>query len=104
MQRNIHCKGTIRADLILTHICCRLYIAIFEPAHGSAPDIAGRGIANPLSQILSGCMLLRHLGYLTEAQKLEDAVSRVLADGISTTDLGGSSTTKEFVAAVKSQL
>jgi isocitrate dehydrogenase (NAD+) len=78
--------------------------AIFEPAHGSAPDIAGQGIANPLSQILSGCMLLRHLGYYEQADNLESAVSRVLAEGISTTDLGGNAKTKEFVSAVKNQL
>jgi len=61
---------------------------LYEPIHGSAPDIAGRGIANPIGTILSGAMLLRHsLGLEDEAEALETAVARVLADGVRTADI-----------------
>jgi 3-isopropylmalate dehydrogenase len=63
---------------------------LFEPIHGSAPDIAGRGLANPIGAILSAAMLLRHsLGLEPEAQALEEAVGLVLADGYRTADLAG---------------
>ncbi len=55
--------------------------AVFEPTHGSAPDIAGRGIANPMGMILSGVLMLRHLGMDREGDRLERAVARVLAEG-----------------------
>jgi isocitrate dehydrogenase (NAD+) len=75
--------------------------AVFEPVHGSAPDIAGRGVANPLAMILSGAMLLRHLGELGAATSVETAVDRVLERGdVRTPDLGGSSTTQAVAAAV----
>ena len=61
---------------------------LYEPVHGSAPDIAGRGIANPLGAILSAAMLLRHsLGLPKEAQRVEEAVGRVLENGARTADL-----------------
>lgn len=64
-------------------------LGLYEPIHGSAPDIAGRGIANPLGTILSAAMLLRHsLSLETEAQAIERAVGRALADGARTGDLG----------------
>jgi isocitrate/isopropylmalate dehydrogenase len=78
--------------------------AIFEPAHGSAPDIAGQGKANPLSQILSGCMLLRHFSYESNADSIEAAIRRVLESGIYTYDLGGSTTTSAFAKAIISEL
>lgn len=63
---------------------------LYEPIHGSAPDIAGKGIANPLATILSAAMLLRHsLDLDAEAEALESAVERVIADGLRTADLGG---------------
>jgi 3-isopropylmalate dehydrogenase len=63
---------------------------LFEPVHGSAPDIAGQGIANPLATILSAAMLLRHgLDLADEAGRIEGAVERALADGLRTRDLGG---------------
>jgi isocitrate dehydrogenase (NAD+) len=75
--------------------------AVFEPVHGSAPDIAGRGIANPVAMILSGAMLLRHLGEQRAAAAVESAVDRVLTAGeIRTPDLSGSATTDEVAAAV----
>lgn len=78
---------------------------LYEPAHGSAPDIAGMGIANPLATILSGAMLLRYsLGMRKEAEAIEGAVAKVLQSGIRTKDLGGSSSTREIGDAVAAQI
>jgi 3-isopropylmalate dehydrogenase len=78
---------------------------VFEPSHGSAPDIAGQGIANPLATILSAAMLLRDgLGLADEADAIEAAVEAALADGLRTADLGGSATTAEATGAVLSKL
>jgi 3-isopropylmalate dehydrogenase len=78
---------------------------LFEPVHGSAPDIAGQGIANPLAMILSAAMLLRHgLGRDAEAGRIEAAVEAALADGLRTADLGGSATTDEATDAVLGRL
>lgn len=75
--------------------------AVFEPVHGSAPDIAGKGLANPLAMIRSGAMLLRHLGERDAATALERAVDDVLERGaVRTADLGGTSTTSEVADAV----
>jgi len=74
--------------------------AIFEPVHGSAPDIAGKGIANPTAAILSGAMMLEHLGESEAARRIEAAVDKVLAEGPRTPDLGGHATTREFTDAV----
>ncbi|HSJ50829.1 MAG TPA: isocitrate/isopropylmalate dehydrogenase family protein [Actinomycetota bacterium] len=79
--------------------------AVFEPVHGSAPDIAGRGIANPMAMITSGAMLLRHLGERARAAAVEAAVDHVLAEGtVRTPDLGGTSTTAEVADAIVSAL
>jgi isocitrate dehydrogenase (NAD+) len=79
--------------------------AVFEPVHGSAPDIAGRGVANPIAMILSAAMLLRHLGEHARATSVETAVDRVLAEGaVRTGDLGGTSTTDDVAAAVAKAL
>jgi 3-isopropylmalate dehydrogenase len=78
---------------------------LFEPVHGSAPDIAGQGIANPLATILSAAMLLRHgLGLSAEADALESAVDRALEGGLRTRDLGGGANTDEATRAVLEQL
>jgi isocitrate dehydrogenase (NAD+) len=75
--------------------------AVFEPVHGSAPDIAGRGLANPIAMILSGAMLLRHLGRVDAASRVEAAVDGVLQVGdVRTRDLGGSSTTMQVAEAI----
>ncbi len=75
--------------------------AVFEPVHGSAPDIAGRGVANPVAMIRSGAMLLRHLGEASAARAVDDALDAVLAEGrVRTPDLGGSSSTMEVAEAV----
>lgn len=68
---------------------------LYEPSHGSAPDIAGKGIANPLATILSAAMMLRFsLGMEEAAQKIETAVQKVLADGLRTADIYSEGTTK----------
>jgi len=78
---------------------------LFEPVHGSAPDIAGQGIANPLAMFLSGAMMLRHgLGFVNEAAALESAVDRTLDEGLRTHDLGGKATTAEATRAVLAHL
>jgi isocitrate dehydrogenase (NAD+) len=75
--------------------------AVFEPVHGSAPDIAGTGRANPVAMILSGAMMLRHLGEGTAARSVEAAVDRVLFDGrVRTSDLGGTASTADVADAV----
>jgi isocitrate dehydrogenase (NAD+) len=75
--------------------------AVFEPVHGSAPDIAGQGKANPIAMILSGAMMLRHIGEQTAAENVEWAVDEVLRRGeVRTPDLGGSSTTMEVAEEI----
>jgi isocitrate dehydrogenase (NAD+) len=75
--------------------------AVFEPVHGSAPDIAGKGLANPIAMILSGAMMLRHLGKQDAAAAVESAVDDVLACGeVRTADLGGSSSTMDLAEAI----
>ena len=74
---------------------------LYEPIHGSAPDIAGRGIANPVGTILSTALLLRYsLGLEAEARGVEGAVTRAISDGIRTADLGGTATTREMTDAI----
>jgi isocitrate dehydrogenase (NAD+) len=75
--------------------------AIFEAVHGSAPDIAGKGVANPSAQMLAAAMMLDHLGELDRAQRLRDAIfTTIVRDGIRTRDLGGTASTEEFGSAV----
>src|SRR5829696_10355570 len=78
---------------------------LFEPVHGSAPDIAGRGIANPLAMILSAALMLRHgLGREEAASALESAVDKALERGLRTGDLGGDATTAEATMAVLKEI
>jgi 3-isopropylmalate dehydrogenase len=78
---------------------------LFEPVHGSAPDIAGTGTANPLAMFLSAALMLRHgFSLEEEAAALESAVDRALAAGLRTADLGGSATTAEATEAVLKEL
>ncbi|WP_320673222.1 3-isopropylmalate dehydrogenase [Patulibacter defluvii] len=78
---------------------------VFEPVHGSAPDIAGQGIANPLATFLSAAMMLRHgLGLEAEATAIESAVDGALGDGLRTKDLGGDATTADALAAVRRRI
>jgi isocitrate dehydrogenase (NAD+) len=75
--------------------------AIFEAVHGSAPDIAGKGVANPSAQMLAAAMMLDHIGELDRAQRIRDAIAvTIVRDGIRTRDLGGSASTAEFGSAV----
>jgi isocitrate dehydrogenase (NAD+) len=79
--------------------------AVFEPVHGTAPDIAGKGLANPIAMILSGAMLLRHIGASAAAEAVDRAVDEVLAEGkVRSRDLGGSSSTMEVGEAVAARL
>lgn len=80
----------------------REFPSMFEPVHGSAPDIAGRGIANPVGQIWSGAMMLEHLGEAEAAASVVSAIERVLADprAARTADLGGSARTEDVATAI----
>jgi isopropylmalate/isohomocitrate dehydrogenase-like protein len=77
---------------------------LFEPVHGSAPDIAGRGIANPIGCILSASMMLEHLGHQVEAARLTGAVVSTLKDRTVTPDLGGRATTMGFAGRLRELL
>jgi isocitrate dehydrogenase (NAD+) len=75
--------------------------AIFEAVHGSAPDIAGKGVANPSAQMLAAAMMLDHMGELDRAQRIREAIfTTIVRDGIRTRDLGGTASTEEFGSAV----
>jgi tartrate dehydrogenase/decarboxylase / D-malate dehydrogenase len=77
------------------------YPSMFEPVHGSAPDIAGKGVANPVAQIWTGAMLLEHLGYDKAAAAVVSAIERVVEEGSAVTrDLGGRATTREAGEAI----
>jgi tartrate dehydrogenase/decarboxylase/D-malate dehydrogenase len=79
----------------------RRFPSMFEPVHGSAPDIAGKGIANPLAAMVSAAMMLDHLGLTAAAEKMDAAIQSVLAEGkIRTPDLGGTSSTSDVASAV----
>jgi methanogen homoisocitrate dehydrogenase len=78
--------------------------ALFEPVHGSAPDIAGKNIANPTAALRSAAMLCSHLGDPSGAARIEEAIQETLATGMKTRDLGGSAGTKEFGNAVMQAL
>ena len=79
--------------------------SMFEPVHGSAPDIAGKKIANPIGQIWSGAMMLRHLGVSEAADAVENAIADVLAEGkVRTPDIGGSASTEDLGAAIASRV
>jgi tartrate dehydrogenase/decarboxylase/D-malate dehydrogenase len=74
--------------------------ALFEPVHGSAPDIAGQGRANPIGQIWSGAMMLEHLGHPAAAAAVVRAIEQVIQSGPRTPDLGGTASTAEVGRAV----
>ena len=78
---------------------------LYEPIHGSAPDIAGKGLANPMATILSAAMMLRHsFAREADARRIEDAVAKALADGVKGGDLGGNAGTREIGDAVLERL
>jgi isocitrate dehydrogenase (NAD+) len=74
--------------------------AVFEAVHGSAPDIAGRNIANPTALLLSAVLMLRHIGESTRANAVQGALEHVLATGVRTRDLGGNASTSDFADAL----
>ena len=74
--------------------------SMFEPVHGSAPDIAGQGVANPVGQMWAAAMMLEHLGEAEAGRTLISAFEGALGDGVRTRDLGGTASTDEFTAAV----
>ncbi|HHX17703.1 MAG TPA: isocitrate/isopropylmalate dehydrogenase family protein, partial [Clostridium sp.] len=79
--------------------------AVFEAVHGSAPDIAGKNIANPTALILSGIHMLKHIGEVEASNKIESALSSVLKEGkVLTKDIGGSASTTEFTDYVISKI
>jgi tartrate dehydrogenase/decarboxylase/D-malate dehydrogenase len=82
----------------------RTFPSMFEPVHGSAPDIAGKGIANPIAAILSAAMLLDHLNQAAAASRIRSAVERTLLSGAATPDLGGKLSTSQMGEAVLQQL
>lgn len=78
---------------------------MFEPVHGSAPDIAGQGVANPIGQVWSGAMMLEHLGHPEAARAIETAIETVLTGGgPKTRDMGGNGTTVEVGKAIEEAL
>jgi tartrate dehydrogenase/decarboxylase/D-malate dehydrogenase len=78
----------------------RTFPSLFEPVHGTAPDIVGKGVANPLATMLAGAMMMDFLGEADSSARIEEAVRAVLAEGAVTPDLGGSGTTQSVTDAV----
>jgi tartrate dehydrogenase/decarboxylase/D-malate dehydrogenase len=77
---------------------------MFEPVHGSAPDIAGQGLANPIGAIGSAALMLDHLGLPDEAERVRKAIDATTGAGVLTRDVGGTATTDEVVAALVERL
>jgi tartrate dehydrogenase/decarboxylase/D-malate dehydrogenase len=94
------CTGTIGIAPSANLNPERVFPSMFEPVHGSAPDIAGQGIANPIGQIWSGAMMLEHLGEQDAAGAILKAIEKVLESGPKTRDIGGSASTAEVGKAV----
>ncbi|RYF57482.1 MAG: tartrate dehydrogenase [Comamonadaceae bacterium] len=96
------CTGTIGIAPSANLNPERNFPSLFEPVHGSAPDIYGRGIANPIGQIWAGSMMLEHLGHPEAAAAVMDAINTVLTEGPRTPDMGGSATTSDVGRAIAS--
>ncbi len=90
------CAGTIAIAPSANLNPEKIYPSMFEPVHGSAPDIAGKGIANPIGQIWAGAMMLDHLGQHEAAANVENAIEKALSKKILTRDMGGSATTTDM--------
>ena len=83
----------------------RKFPSMFEPIHGSAPDIAGKGLANPIGAIWAGALMLDHLGHRDVHDRVIGAIERVVAGGqIRTPDLGGTATTKQMAEAIVKEI
>src|SRR5207248_9178258 len=98
------CTGTIGIAPSANLNPERQFPSLFEPVHGSAPDIYGRGIANPIGQIWSGAMMLEHLGHPDAAAAVMRAIETVLAEGPRTPDMDGKATTVDVGKAVASAI
>jgi len=96
------CTGTIGIAPSANINPERAFPSMFEPVHGSAPDIYGRNIANPVGQIWSGAMMLEHLGHGEAAAAIMRAIEVVLQEGIRTRDIGGNSSTQELGHSIAS--
>jgi tartrate dehydrogenase/decarboxylase/D-malate dehydrogenase len=94
------CAGTIGIAPSANIDPERRFPSLFEPVHGSAPDIAGKGIANPIGQVWAGSMMLEHLGHANAAAAVLRAIEAVLAEGPRTPDLGGKATTTDLGRAI----
>ncbi|HEX2798039.1 MAG TPA: isocitrate/isopropylmalate family dehydrogenase, partial [Thermoanaerobaculia bacterium] len=94
------CTGTIAIAPSANLNPERKHPSLFEPVHGSAPDIAGRHVANPIGQIWSGAMMLEHLGHREAADAILRAIERVLKEGPRTPDMGGRASTEDVGKAV----
>ncbi|HAG98688.1 MAG TPA: hypothetical protein DCL75_07485 [Ktedonobacter sp.] len=95
-------SGSIGGLGLSPSACYGASYAYFEPVHGSAPDLAGKGTINPTAMLLSGAMLLAYLGFSQQAQQLELAIEQVYREEATLTcDQGGNAITMEFVEAVK---
>jgi tartrate dehydrogenase/decarboxylase/D-malate dehydrogenase len=94
------CTGTIGIAPSANLNPERAYPSMFEPVHGSAPDIAGKQIANPIGQIWSGAMMLEHLGETDAASAVLQAIEKVLVKGPRTADIGGTARTDEVGRAI----
>jgi tartrate dehydrogenase/decarboxylase / D-malate dehydrogenase len=82
----------------------RRFPSMFEPVHGSAPDIAGQGICNPIGAIGSAALMLEHLGLHDEAKAVQRAIETTCAEGVLTRDVGGTASTDEVTTAVIAHL
>jgi tartrate dehydrogenase/decarboxylase/D-malate dehydrogenase len=94
------CTGTIGIAPSANLNPERTFPSMFEPVHGSAPDIAGKGIANPIAQIWSGAMMLEHLGEQDAADAVLQRIEKVLANGPKTPDMGGTALTQDMGEAI----
>jgi len=98
------CTGTIGIAPSANINPERRFPSLFEPVHGSAPDIAGKGIANPIGQIWCGAMMLEHLGHKEAHDAILAAIEKVAAEGPRTPDMGGKANTVDVGRAVAQAL
>ena len=97
--------GLLASASLGTRVTSKGRFGLYEPVHGSAPDIAGRSIANPMALLLSAVLMLRHIGEGDKADRIVTALAAVLAEGrVRTRDLGGTASTIEFTDAICRQL
>ncbi len=98
------CTGTIGIAPSANINPEKTFPSLFEPVHGSAPDIAGRGIANPIGQIWCGAMMLQHLGYPSAHDRMLKAIEKITAEGPRTPDMGGTANTTDVGNAIVAAL